>query len=458
MNRSPLMPVLLLLLLLPLRADALRVEPPAKLFGQTREEFAARRAGLRAAVKGVILLFAHGEGPDIDRGRYRTSNSMMYLTGVEAPRAALALLPDGDPSGVKEILFLPAQSAASRQWVDPVPGPDDETRSATGIERLAEVQKFWEMITPSIQKAETVHFEGPVGDPPARSSGRFGIGAKYSPNGAAEERIKAINPNARLMGGVEREIHKLRFVKSAGEIANLRAAIAATGEAQKATARTIRDGATELAVEGAIIAEFRRGGAVREGFPSIVGAGPNSIVLHHFSSDRLMKKGETVVVDIGAEYNYYSADVTRTFPVGGKFSPRQRELYQLVLDAQTACAKLVVPGKTTLRDLHRHAQEFLRASPLRAKDSTGTEVTMDRFFVHGLSHWLGMDVHDVSGASPVLVSGTVFTIEPGLYIPREGIGIRIEDDYLTTESGVEKLSAGIPSEVSEIESLMRSRR
>jgi Xaa-Pro aminopeptidase len=430
-------------------------DPAGKLFGQTPEEFSSRRAALRAAVKGVILLFAQGEGPDIDRGRYRTSNSMMYLTGVEAPRAVLALLPEGDPSGSKEILFLPAQSSFSRQWVDPVPGPDEETRKATGIQRLEDVRKFWDLISPSLAKAESVHFEGPVGDAPSRSSGRFGLGAKYSQNGAAEEKVKSLNPSAKISGGVEREINKLRFVKSPGEIANLKGAIAATGAAQIAAARAIQKGVTELAVEGPIIAEFRKGGAVREGFPSIVGAGPNSIILHHFSSMRPMQANETVVVDIGAEYNYYSADVTRTFPVGGKFTQRQRELYQLVLDTQTACAKQVVPGKTTLGELNRFAKEFMRKSPLRAKDANGNKVTMDNFFIHGLSHWLGMDVHDVGGATPNLIPGTVFTIEPGVYIPSEGIGIRIEDDYLTTESGLEKLSGGIPSTVAEIESLMR---
>ena len=454
MIRNRLALALLLCLIAGPAARGAAGDPPAKLFGQTREEFAARRAALRVAVKGVILLFAHGEGPDIDRVRFRTTNSMMYLTGVEAPRAALALLPDGDPSGAKEILFLPEQSQFSRQWVDAVPGPDDETRKATGIERLADIRKFWETITPSIAKAESVYFEGPVGDAGARDSGRYGVGAKYSPNGAAEERVKSLNPNAKMVGGVEREIYKLRFIKTAGEIANLKAAIAATGAAQMAAARAIRPGATELAVEGVIVSEFRKGGAVRDGFPSIVGSGPNSIILHHFSGDRKMLKGETVVVDIGAEYNYYSADVTRTFPVGGKFTPRQRELYQLVLDTQAECAKQVVLGQTTLGDLNRFAREYMKKSPLRAKSADGSEATMDRFFVHGLSHWLGMDVHDVSGASPALIPGAVFTIEPGIYIASEGIGIRIEDDYLVTESGLEKLSDRIPSEVAEIERLM----
>ncbi len=168
-----------------------------------------------------------------------------------------------------------------------------------------------------------------------------------------------------------------------------------------------------------------------------------------------MRKGEMVVVDIGAEYNYYSADITRTFPVGGKFTPRQREIYQLVLDCQKACEKAVVPGKTTLSELNEVAREFFRSSPLRARDSAGNLLTMENFFFHGLSHWLGMDVHDVSGGSGVLEPGVVFTIEPGLYIDTENIGVRIEDDYLVTANGLVKLSADLPSDPADIEAMMR---
>jgi Xaa-Pro aminopeptidase len=171
-----------------------------------------------------------------------------------------------------------------------------------------------------------------------------------------------------------------------------------------------------------------------------------------------MQPGETVVVDIGAEYNYYSADITRTFPVSGKFTLRQRQLYQLVLNTQRACEKYVQPGKTTLHELNQFAREFMRKSPLRARTVEGEEQTMDAFFAHGLGHWLGMDVHDVGGGSDVLVPGVVFTIEPGLYIPSEGTGIRIEDDYLVTEKGLEKLSSALPADPDRIEAMMRAQR
>ncbi len=452
--KSPFMLLAVLALCLAQRA-APTAKPSArdetaggKLFGQTLEEFANRRELVREAAKGgIVLLRAPGEGEDVDRVRFRTDNNLMYLTGVEAPRAWLALLPEGDPSGKREILFLPPQRPGASVWTAPYPGPGAETERATGIESVQSTRTMWETLRPSLLNAKTVHLAGPVGER-----------ARYTETAELEARLRAINPNLEITGSAQSLIHPLRWRKSPGEIANLRAAIAATADAQISVGRFFRKDVTELAAEGVIIAAFRKGGAVREGFPCIVGSGPNSNILHYYAGDRRMKTGDLVVVDIGAEYNYYTADITRTFPVGGKFSPRQREVYQLVLDTQRACEKHVVPGKTTLWELDQFARDFMRKSPLRAKDSMGQLRTMDAFFVHGLGHWLGMDVHDVGGGSAVLQPGVVFTIEPGIYLPSEGFGIRIEDDYLVTPGGLEKLSRDLPGDPAEIEAIMRGSR
>ncbi len=418
--------------------------PVERLFGQTAEEFATRRARVRSALNGGVLILRGEPDPgDIERTRYRTDNNILYLTGVEAPDAYLALLPDGDQSGKREILFLPPINPRASVWSDPLMGPGVATETRTGIESVLSTGVMWETLHASLEKAQAVYLAA------------AGDRAKHTPFGDLEQRIRAVNPTVNIEGSASRFINPLRWKKSPGEIENLRAAIAATGGAEQSAARNILPGMPELAVEGVILAAFRRGGAVREGFPSIVGSGPNSCVLHHFAGARRMNEGETVVVDIGAEYNYYSADVTRTFPCGGKFKDRQRALYQLVLDTQRACEQYVRPGKTTLRDLDAFARRTLRASPLRAKDEGGTERTMDTFMPHGLGHWLGMDVHDVGGGSIVLEPGVVFTIEPGVYVRSENIGIRIEDDYLVTEKSVEKLSKGIPSDVPDVEAMMR---
>jgi Xaa-Pro aminopeptidase len=416
------------------------------LFGQSREEFAQRRAEVRkAAGNAIVIIKGPTEAPDIERSRFRTDNNLLYLTGVEASGAMLVLLPDGDPSGKTAILFLPAVSPGMAAWVDPVPGPGSETESNTGIDAVMDVRNAWATLKPSIEAAKSIQLQG-----------RAGAGARFSENGEIEETVKKLNTAVEVKGGAERLINPLRWKKSEGEIKNMKATVAATAFAQQNAARAIKPGVAELEVEGVILAGFRKGGAVREGFPSIVGSGPNATVLHHFSSERKMQSGDMVVVDIGAEYNYYSADVTRTYPANGKFTPRQREIYQLVLDTQRACEKYVKPGVTTLGELHQYAAKFMRESPLRAKDRSGNEATMDRFFVHGLGHWLGMDVHDVSGRSQTLEVGTVFTIEPGIYIAGENIGVRIEDDYLVTADKLVKLSADIPSDVPAVEAAMRS--
>jgi Xaa-Pro aminopeptidase len=251
-------------------------------------------------------------------------------------------------------------------------------------------------------------------------------------------------------------VHPLRARKSAGEIANLRAAIDATILGFQMAGRSMKPGTPELALEGAVIAGFRAGGAEREGFECVIGSGPNSLVLHHSPSSRAIGLGETLVMDIGAEANYYSADLTRTFPIGGRFSPRQREVYDLVVAVQRACEKHVVPGKTTLGELNGFAIQQFRASALRAKNEKGESVTMDRFFLHSIGHSIGLDVHDV-GLRGVLEPGMVFTIEPGLYIESEGIGVRVEDDFLVTTSGVERLSAKLPTDARDIERMAARR-
>jgi Xaa-Pro aminopeptidase len=160
-----------------------------------------------------------------------------------------------------------------------------------------------------------------------------------------------------------------------------------------------------------------------------------------------------VVVDIGAEYGYYAADITRTYPATGKFTQRQGQIYQLVLDAQRAAEKAFKPGKSTFADLQRAAAAVMQSSPLR--DAQGN--TLERYFIHGLSHYLGMDVHDVGSLFKPIPVNAVFTIEPGIYIPEEKLGVRIEDDYLVTQTGLVKMSDNIPSALSEIERLMSTR-
>jgi Xaa-Pro aminopeptidase len=263
------------------------------------------------------------------------------------------------------------------------------------------------------------------------------------------ESVKQIAPGIQI-SDASNAIHNLRKIKSPAEMAMLQKAIDITLEAHRDTAAATKPGAFEYQLQGALEYAFTRNGAERPGFPSIVGSGVNSTVLHYNDNRKRIEAGDLIVVDIGAEYSYYTADITRTYPATGKFTERQRQIYQLVLDAQRAAEKAFKPGQTSIGDLQRVAVEVMRASPLR--DRQGNK--LDRYFIHGLGHWLGMDVHDVGGYSGVIPVGSVFTIEPGIYIPDENLGVRIEDDYLATEKGLVKLSAALATEADDVERMM----
>jgi Xaa-Pro aminopeptidase len=253
-------------------------------------------------------------------------------------------------------------------------------------------------------------------------------------------------------------VAEMRKAKSASELALLQKAIDITGEAQRDIAAKLKPGMWEYDVQSILEAAFTRNGAERPGFPSIVGSGIYSTILHYSEDHKKIDPGDLVVCDIGAEYSLFTADITRTYPADGKFTTRQREVYQLVLDAQTAAFEGYKPGMR-MHDLHQIAMDFLQKSPLRARDTDGKEYSMDHFFIHGLSHYLGMDVHDVGNSGLPLQPGEVFTIEPGVYIQPEKLGVRIEDDYVvTSDHKLKKLSAAIPSQASEIEKLMAKRK
>ena len=245
-----------------------------------------------------------------------------------------------------------------------------------------------------------------------------------------------------------------RKSKSDSELKLLQKAIEITGVAQNDIAGHLKPGIWEYDVQAILESAFMRNGAERPGFPSIVGSGIYSTILHYGENHKQIETGDLVVCDIGAEYSLYTADITRTFPASGKFSDRQRAVYQLVLDAQTAAADGYKQGMT-MNSLYGIAAGVMRNSPLRARDTDGREYSLDHFFIHALSHYLGMDVHDVGNSGVPLQPGEVFTIEPGIYIQSEKLGVRIEDDYVVTaDHKLQKLSSAIPSRVDEIEMLL----
>jgi Xaa-Pro aminopeptidase len=270
-----------------------------------------------------------------------------------------------------------------------------------------------------------------------------------------------VNPGALL--------HEMRLRKLPDELERMRIAASITKEAHAVAMRSTRPGMHEYEVEALLFQTFRGRGAERVAYPTIVGSGPNACVLHHTRNDRRIEAGDLVLIDAGCEYGYYASDVTRTFPAGRDFSKEQQAIYELVLESQLEAIAAVRAGGT-VRAVHDVAVAVLVRGLLRLGLLTGTvdEIvaaeTHKRFYMHRTSHWLGMDVHDVGayyvdGQPRPLEPGMVLTVEPGLYIapsddtvPAEwrGIGVRIEDDVLVTQSGSEVLTAGIAKTVDDL--------
>src|SRR5207253_4168326 len=260
-------------------------------------------------------------------------------------------------------------------------------------------------------------------------------------------------PQAKLKD-VRGQIAAMRPIKSPGEIAFLKRAIDLSLDAQLEAMKMMRPGLYEYQVSAKMVEVHAMGGSEREGYAPIVGAGPNSTALHYDNLSRKIENGEIVVLDVGAQYSGYSADITRTLPAGGRFTARQREIYEIVLGAQNAALAAVRPGahfscKGKKDGLTNLAYDYINS---HGKDRQGRP--LGQYFIHGLGHHIGLNVHDPGDYCSPLQPGMVVTVEPGIYIPEENLGVRIEDDVLITESGHKLLSERLPRDPDEIEKIM----
>ncbi|HEY0322076.1 MAG TPA: aminopeptidase P N-terminal domain-containing protein [Pyrinomonadaceae bacterium] len=453
-------------------------EPGVRLLNQPVTEYRARRARLLNEIKdGVVVVLGNVEEDNGIEARYRQNNWMAYLTGVRTPGSSLLLVPQGLASvgGAREIIFIPPRNLQDERWTGIQLAPGEETARSFGTERVLPTRGNSPVVSTEGGKpddnlllklkeaAQLPAFKNAQGQSAMKV---YTIAPRNVRNGSVREyqfveEIKKELPGVEVVAGEKslvRTVGEMRKAKAPVELALLQKAIDITGDAQRDIMRTLKPGMYEYEVQAILEAAFTRGGAERPGFPSIVGSGLFSTILHYSENHKRIDAGDTVVCDIGAEYSLYTADITRTYPANGKFTERQRAIYQLVLDTQTAAAAYWKPGMM-MSDLHRFAVEFMRKSPLRAKDVDGKEYSMDHFFIHGLGHYLGMDVHDTGDYTRPLQPGEVFTIEPGIYIQTEKLGVRIEDDYvITPEQTIRKMSEKIPSTIEEIERLMAARR
>ncbi len=413
--------------------------------------YAARRKDLSSAVsqehkkEGVIVLFA---GFENERVRFRQESSFYYYTGITEPGCVATIEPDG-----KTTLWIPHTTTKRAQWVEAdIPlVPDNAKKFALQNIQFLGSQSFGYQFHPFFATEEYDVFIAFIQECLRTNKTIFTLNPtdadSYAEQRLILERLQKIIPTFSVQD-ISSLVHAARRRKDMHEIELLYRAVDITGLAQEAAARAIADGVNEAEVQ-ASLEYMMTGSQARIAFPSIVAGGKNGTILHYSSNNAPLHNGDLVVVDIGAEYEYYCADITRTYPVSGTFTARQRELYNLVLQTQQYIADLAKPGywlsnkEQPDKSLHHLAKKFL--------DTHG----YGKYFVHGLGHFLGLDVHDVGSYTEPLQEGDVFTIEPGIYIPEESIGIRIEDNYWVVKDTVVCLSEHLPKTITEIERLMR---
>ncbi len=394
--------------------------------------------------------------------RYRQSSDLLYLTGFDEPESIAVIAPFREQ---KYTLFVRPRDPEREIWDGRRAGIEG-ARTQFGADDSLPIEEFKEKLGDILNGATNLFYRVGDGNPELdhmiiqeiarmRNMGRRGI----------------TPPTAIIDTGSI--IHEMRLIKTEDEINLMQRAADIAAEGHRLAMQEARPGLKEYEIEALIEYHFRRSGAAAPAYTTIVGGGANATILHYINNDAELRDGDLLLIDAGAEYEGYASDITRTFPVNGRFTEAQREVYELVLEAQVACIEMAAPG-VTMDELHNRSVEVLTEGMVRLGLLEGEvselieEEKYKRFYMHRLGHFLGLDVHDVgryqiNGEARPLEPGMVITIEPGIYIAADaegipeqylGIGVRIEDDVLITREGRRVLTHNAPKEVEEIEKLI----
>jgi Xaa-Pro aminopeptidase len=423
---------------------------------QPNADYRARRQALAAKTNGgVILLFApnEAEGPNAIYG-YRPDNDFFYLSGWTEPGAALLILPAAEAKGkdparpYTEILFLPAHNYVQEKWTGPKLGPENpQASSITGFDHVEVLDSMREELVRLLAQMATIYTDVPAAGETSNSQTPL-------------EWLNRANafPLRVSFQDVRPLLASLRMYKDAGEIDRIRKAVDASVAAHLAAMHTLQPGMNEREISALMQYEWGKRGCERPAYAPIVGSGFNSTVLHYSDDSGLIQAGDVVVIDAAGEYSLYASDITRTLPANRKFTARQREIYDIVLGAQRAAIAAFKSGKSHLRrdladSIHNVAYDYLNT---HGKDLHGE--SLGKYFIHGLGHYVGLNVHDAGDYDVPLSPGMVFTIEPGIYIPEEKLGVRIEDMYYVDASGkLIELTEALPHTADEVENAMAAR-
>ncbi len=398
--------------------------------------------------------------------RFRQDSDFYYLTGFREPDAVAVVAPGREKPFT---LFVRPRDREKEIWTGRRAGVEG-AKERFGADEAYPVEEFDAKLDELLDGARQLYYR--LGNGHAeldqtlirhisrmRMLGRKGVKPPQS----------VVDPAGLL--------HEMRLIKSDEEIALMRRSADIAAEAHREAMRAARPGMREYEIDALIEYVFRRNGAAAPAYNSIVGSGANATILHYVDNDAELKDGDLLLIDAGAEYEGFASDITRTFPVNGRFTEAQRDIYQLVLDCQEECIRMVKPG-VTQEEMHQRSVEILTEGMVRLRLLKGEpsklieEEQYKKFYMHRLGHYLGMDVHDagayhVEGQPRAVEPGMVMTVEPGLYIAEDaedipdkyrGIGVRIEDDVLVTPDGFDVLTHNAPKRIEEIEELIRSRQ
>jgi Xaa-Pro aminopeptidase len=413
---------------------------------ESNSVYAGRRAALAAKLSAPVVLFGFtGDENSSPSYVFNQEENFYYLTGHNEEGAALLLLPqDAAPwKGPRDILFLPERNKEQERWHGPRLAPDDKGIAAkTGFQAVEPIRSLKARLSALLDAGYEQIFtltphQDDTGYPHAKVWSAW---------------LAEAAPKANWLDAAP-AIGAMRQMKSAGEIALLTKAVDLSVDAHFVAMRTTRPGLYEYQVAARMVETHQWGGCEGEAYAPIVGTGFDSTVLHFNELSREIRDGDVVLLDVACQYAGYAADVTRTIPANGHFTPRQKEIYEIVLGAQNAVLAALKPGMT----LGRGTSDSLFLIAFNYMNTHGADRegrTLGRYFIHGLGHHIGLNVHDAGDPDRPLEPGMVVTVEPGLYLPDENIGVRIEDDVLITETGYKLLTARLPRTVAEIESIM----
>jgi Xaa-Pro aminopeptidase len=447
MLRSSTLLVATLCLLAPF-AGALEKQPAAT--------YHARRVALAQKLEGGAAIVFAAEEPVLDFSPYRQDEDFYYLTGWNEPGAALLIVADASTSSpartYHETLFLPSRNLRMEKYTGiKLDAATPNAAQTAGVDEVAAMTDLSTRLNALVSADRRLAYD------------------LWTQPDAPQSKALVEWVSATIGQGTAPAAHdlttltmRLRVVKDSGELALLKKASDASIAAQRVMMQSVKPGVSERTIAGKIIATLMEQGCERPSYASIVGSGINSTTLHYSENSGIMKDGDVLVVDAAGEYSMYASDITRTVPVNGHFTPRQREVYDVVLGAQRAAVAAFAAGKSTINDRDHKDPNSLDSVAWNYIHTHGKGLhgeSLSDYWIHGLGHMVGINVHDPSGYPAVLKPGMVFTIEPGVYIPEEKIGVRIEDVFVVGQDGkLIDLISDLPHTADQVEAAMHANK